>query len=381
MKRICLVTGSRAEYGIMKGLMTKLDQDPDIALDIIATAMHMEEAYGLTYQVIEADGFKISRKIPLGLKDSSKAVAVAAISRLQLALAECFEETTYDLIVILGDRYEMLAVVNTALLYNIPVCHLHGGEKTLGNFDEYIRHAITKMSHLHLTATEAYRQRVIQMGEAPERVINTGALGVENALNFPRLSVKELEEQLQIPLADYYVVLFHPVTLDEEAAASKQITTLLGALDQLDQSLIFIGANSDTGSDAIMANIQEFVANSDRRHLFTSLTTQQYQSLVAHSKGLIGNSSSGLIEVPSLKRPTLNIGDRQKGRLHGPSVLDVPVDQAAILSGIEAMADLSDFSNPYFQPQASQKAYSAIKEALDKGLTTAKDFYDIKGEA
>ena len=300
---------------------------------------------------------------------------------MQLALAECFEETTYDLIVILGDRYEMLAVVNTALLYNIPVCHLHGGEKTLGNFDEYIRHAITKMSHLHLTATEAYRQRVIQMGEAPERVINTGALGVENALNLPRLSVKELKEQLQIPLADYYVVLFHPVTLDEEAAASKQITTLLGALDQLDQSLIFIGANSDTGSDAIMANIQEFVANSDRRHLFTSLTTQQYQSLVAHSKGLIGNSSSGLIEVPSLKRPTLNIGDRQKGRLHGPSVLDVPVNQAAILSGIEAMADLSDFSNPYFQPQASQKAYSAIKEALDKGLTTAKDFYDIKGEA
>ncbi len=381
MKRICLVTGSRAEYGIMKGLMDKLDQDPDIALDIVATAMHMEEAYGLTYKVIEADGFKLSRKIPLGLKDSSQAVAVAAISRLQLALAECFEETAYDLVIILGDRYEMLAVVNTALLYNVPVCHLHGGEKTLGNFDEYIRHAITKMSHLHLTATEAYRQRVIQMGEAPERVVNTGALGVENALSLPRLTVEELEEQLHIPLTDYYVVLFHPVTLDGEAAATQQIITLLGALAQLNQTIVFIGANSDTGSDAIMAKIREFVADSEHRHLFASLTTQQYQSLVAHSKGLIGNSSSGLIEVPSLKRPTLNIGDRQKGRLHGPSVLDVPVDEVAILRGIAAMAELRDFSNPYFQPQASQKAYAAIKDALNNGLTTAKDFYDIKGEA
>ncbi|KXT76172.1 UDP-N-acetylglucosamine 2-epimerase [Streptococcus sp. DD12] len=362
--------------------MAKLDQDPQIQLDIVATAMHMEEIYGLTYRVIEADGFKLTKKIPLGLTNTSKAVAVAAISRLQLALSELFESVTYDLIIILGDRYEMLAVANTALLYNVPVCHLHGGEKTLGNFDEYIRHAITKMSHLHLTATEDYRKRVIQMGEAPERVINTGALGVENALNLPRLSLASLEEGLDIPLKDYYVVLFHPVTLDGETAAAQQIATLLKALQGIDQSLVFIGANSDTGSDVIMAQIREFVAaaTATGRYLFSSLTTQEYQSLVAHSKGLIGNSSSGLIEVPSLNRPTLNIGDRQKGRLHGPSVLDVPVDEQAISQGIAAMAEVTDFSNPYFQPQASQKAYLAIKEALKEGLTTAKDFYDIKGE-
>ncbi|MGT2829355.1 UDP-N-acetylglucosamine 2-epimerase [Streptococcus hillyeri] len=381
MYNICLITGSRAEYGIMKPLIEKLWNDPECQLDIVATAMHMEEKYGMTYRVIENDGYVIAKKIFLDLKDTSKQTVTTAISTLQVALSSYFSENSYDLIVILGDRYEMLAVANVALIYNIPVCHLHGGEKTLGNFDEYIRHAITKMSHLHLASTEDYRQRIIQLGESPDKVINTGSLGVENALKLPKLHKGELEEQLGQALPnDYYVVLFHPVTLDDEQDAEAQIIALLSALEIFKESYIFIGSNSDTGSDLIMAQINRFLKKHKGSSLYRSLTTQQYHSLIRHSKGLIGNSSSGLIEVPSLEKPTLNIGDRQKGRLHGPSVIDVPVEQDAILKGLQQLNTIKIFWNPYEKENSSQLAYKAIKKALIDGITTAKDFYDVKGE-
>ena len=379
MYRICLVTGSRAEYGIMKPLIERLVDDLEIRLDIIATAMHMEEKYGFTYQVIEEDGYSIFRKIPISLEDTSKKTVVHSISALQLALINLFEEVVYDLIIILGDRYEMLAVANVALIYNIPVCHLHGGEKTLGNFDEYIRHAITKMSHLHLAATDEYKNRILQMGEEPERVVNTGALGVENVLKIPKLSKDDLSNQLTISLPDsYYVILFHPVTLDEEQSALVQVKELLAALDQISVPCIFIGSNSDTGSDLIMSAIEDYVAIHKNCHLFKSLTTQQYHSLILYSKGLVGNSSSGLIEVPSLKRPTLNIGNRQKGRLHGGSVIDVSCEQTEIFKGLKRLDSIKDFSNPYEQEDSSLKAYCKIKEFLHDGTTTLKDFQDIR---
>ena len=362
----------------MKGLIDRLEKDPEVDLDIVATAMHMEEKYGFTYQVIEADGHKLAAKIPLNLKDTSKITVTHAISHLQNELATFFENKNFDLIIILGDRYEMLAVANVALIYNIPICHLHGGEKTLGNFDEYIRHALTKMSHLHLASTEEYRKRIIQLGEHPSTVINTGSLGVENALSIPRLKLEQLEERLGVSLNDYYVVLFHPVTLDAEQDAVSQIATVLEALDRHDKEYIFIGSNSDTGSDLIMQRVKEFVEAKNNRHLFASLTTQEYHSLVSYSMGLIGNSSSGLIEVPSLNRPTLNIGDRQKGRLHGPSVIDVPVELEAIDSAINALSTVSDFSNPYMKAHASLTAYESIKTALKAGISTAKDFYDLE---
>lgn len=379
MYKICVVTGSRAEYGIMKPLLTLLKQDSEVQLDIVATAMHMEEKYGYTYQVIESDGFTIGQKIPLDLKDTEKETVVKAISKLQIALSDYLSQRTYDLIIILGDRYEMLAVSNVALIYNIPVCHLHGGEKTLGNFDEYIRHAITKMSHLHLVSTEDYRQRVIQLGEAPKRVVHTGTIGVQNALSLPKLDRKDLANRLQIELPEaYYVVLFHPVTLETDGDSAYQIQELLGALEVKNVPCVFIGSNSDTGSDTIMSAIKEYVSSHDENYLFTSLTTQEYHSLVRCSKGLVGNSSSGLIEVPSLNVPTLNIGNRQKGRLMGASVVNVTTQKDTILKGLDALERVTDFTNPYWKEKAAETAYQTIKQFLQAGIDTTKDFYDME---
>lgn len=381
MKKICLVTGSRAEYGIMKQLIKKLFDDKEISLDIIATAMHMEDKYGKTYRQIESDGFPIAYKIPLNISDTQKATVSKSMARLQQALTDIFQENEYDLVVILGDRYEMLPVVNVALIYNVPVCHLHGGETSLGNFDEYIRHAITKMSHLHLVSTEIYRDRVIQMGEQPKFVVNTGSLGVENALSIPSLSKEELEKQLDIQLdKSYLVVLYHPVTFEEGITSKEQILTVLEALHNFGNQCIFLGPNSDTGSDEISIVIQDYLTNHKNCHYFVSLSTQQYHSLIRHSIGLVGNSSSGIIEVPSLKKPTLNIGDRQKGRLSGISVLNVSVDSDEIYFGLEMMSKVSDFFNPYYQPNASLKAYNAIKTYLNKNYSISQPFYDLTTE-
>lgn len=379
MKKICLVTGSRAEYGILRPLIQRLVDDSTIQLDIVATAMHMEEKYGKTYRQIEQDGFTLTKTIPLHLVDTEKKTVVRAISHLQEELANFFEDHSYDLILILGDRYEMLAVANVALIYNIPICHLHGGEKTLGNFDEYIRHALTKMSHLHLVATEEYRKRVVQLGEHPDRVIHTGSLGVENALSLPSLSRSDLEESLGRSLEeDYYVVLFHPVTLEGDQDLLDQIRALLAALEKWGASYVFIGSNSDTGSDRIMQEVSQFVVNYPKASSYSSLSTQEYHSLIRHSCGLIGNSSSGLIEVPSLGKPTLDIGDRQKGRLAGPSVVHVLPQEEAIVAGLERLRSVTDFTNPYWKENATETAYQAIIRYLNRS-TVAKDFYDIEG--
>lgn len=365
MKKICVVTGSRAEYGIMRSLLKKLDAQANIQLEVIATAMHLEEKYGYTYKVIEADGFKLI-KVPLDLKDTSKETIVKSMSLLTGRLGDIFSRNSYDLIIILGDRYEMLPVANVALIYNIPVCHIHGGEKTLGNFDESIRHAITKMSHLHLVASDEFRKRVLQLGEQEEKVHTIGALGVENVLAQTFLTRAELEQTLQIALEkDYYVVLFHPVTL-EDGHVEEQVQQLLKALDKVKQQCIFIGSNSDTGSDSIHDLIREYLHQHPNCHQFTSLTTQGYHSLIKHSKGLIGNSSSGLIEVPSLKVATLNIGNRQLGRLRGKSVIDVRPNMEDILIGLEQMKAVEDYSNPYEQDHSSDKAVAIILDYLEK---------------
>ena len=257
MKNVCVVTGSRAEYGIMRALLLKLNKEQNIKLDVVVTAMHLEEKYGNTYRHIEEDGLNIIKKIPLNLENTSKKCVSRSLAILTKGLSELFEEVKYDLIIILGDRYEMLPVVNVALIYNIPVCHLHGGEKTLGNFDESIRHAITKMSHLHLVASEEFKKRVIQLGEEEHNVHNIGAMGVENVIKQDFLTRKELEEVLGIKLEEYYVVLFHPVTL-EDGGAVKQIQTLLEVLSEQTKQVVFIGSNSDTDSDKIMSAIEEY---------------------------------------------------------------------------------------------------------------------------
>ena len=377
MKNVCAVTGSRAEYGIMRALLLKLNKEQNIKLDVVVTAMHLEEKYGNTYRQIEEDGLNIIKKIPLNLENTSKKCVSRSLAILTKGLSELFEEVKYDLIIILGDRYEMLPVVNVALIYNIPVCHLHGGEKTLGNFDESIRHAITKMSHLHLVASEEFKNRVIQLGEEEHNVHNIGAMGVENVMRQDFLTEKELEETLGIELKEeYYVVLFHPVTL-EDGGALKQIQILLEVLSEQNKQVIFIGSNSDTDSDKIMNEIEKYTMKNNNSKMFISLKPREYHSLVKHSKGLVGNSSSGLIEIPSLKVPTLNIGNRQLGRLRGPSVVDVDTTKESIQKGLKELSKIRDFYNPYEQENSIEKAKEAILDYLSKDRSIIKEFNDM----
>ena len=377
MKNLCVVTGSRAEYGIMKSLLIQLNKEKHITLDVVVTAMHLEEKYGYTYKQIEEDGLNIVKKIPLKLIDTSRECISNSLAILTEELSKLFEEKTYDLIIILGDRYEMLPVANVALIYNIPICHLHGGEKTLGNFDESIRHAITKMSHLHLVASEEFKKRVIQLGEQENTVYNIGAMGVENVLKQKFLTKEELEKKLFIKLeSDYYVVLFHPVTL--EGGVVKQIRILLSVLEKQNKQIIFIGSNSDTGSDKIMREIEKYRKQNKSSKIFTSLKPVEYHSLVKYSKGLLGNSSSGLIEIPSLKVPTLNIGNRQLGRLRGPSVIDVEITEESIKEGIKKLAQVKNFYNPYEKEHSISTAKEQILNYLKKEKNLVKNFNDLK---
>lgn len=380
MKKIALITGSRADYGIMKHLIRKLYDDPEIDLKIIATAMHMEKKYGYTYKQIENDGFNIFKKITLNMTNSTDNQIIHEIADLSIALSEIYESEKFDLTLILGDRYEMLAAANTSVIYTVPICHLHGGEKTLGNYDEFIRNAITKMSHLHLTSTESYRKRVIQMGELPQWVVDTGSLGVENVLNEKQVTFEKLQQSVSLTnfqKKNYFVCLFHPTTLESPDENKKVISNLLQLMSKY--NCVFIGSNSDTGSDTIMNDIKIDVKSNSRHVLFDSLSTESFHCLVRNSNGLVGNSSSGIIEVPSLKVPTLNIGNRQSGRERGNSVIDVDgLNEYTLRNALNSMNEIRNFSNPYYKKDSANIAYKAIKKFLSNFKNIEKDFFDIK---
>ncbi|WP_250204919.1 UDP-N-acetylglucosamine 2-epimerase [Escherichia coli] len=321
-RKLLYVTGSRAEYGIMKRLLKSLKDDPDIDLSIIATGMHCDSEYGYTYKTIENDGFLIEKLIDLQLKNKTNADVLKTMSICQQAFGEHFQEKKYDAVIILGDRYEIFSVAVAASMHNLPIIHLHGGEKTLGNYDEFIRHSITKMSRLHLVSTDEYRKRVIQLGEDPNCVFNVGALGAENSLQLELPSKKELENKYGGLNRKYFVVVFHPETLST-LPVREQYLELLEALASFSEEYdyIFIGSNADTGSEQIREMTLDFCRVYGCRYMI-SVRPEEYLALIKYSYGLIGNSSSGLIEVPSLKVPTINIGDRQKGRVRGDSVID-----------------------------------------------------------
>ena len=324
-RKICVVTGSRAEYGILRGLMKAIKEDPELRLLIIATNQHLSRLQGETYKEIEHDGFTIDYKVYMADDDApdNANTTAKAISRGVAGFADAFDALKPDLLLILGDRYEMLAVASTALIYKIPIAHLHGGEITEGAFDDAIRHAITKMSHLHFTSTEAYRKRVIQLGEQPERVFNVGALGVENVMKNDFMSKVELEAEIKFKLTDKcFLCTYHPVTLSNMSSETK-VLNLLEALDSYkDYHIIFTYSNSDTNSQIIIKRIQEYVDKNKGRCMFIpSLGQKRYFSALKYMTAVIGNSSSGIIEVPSFGIPTLDIGDRQKGRIAADSVI------------------------------------------------------------
>ena len=383
MRKICVVTGSRAEYGILKGLMKAILNDSDLTLQVIATNQHLSKLQGETYQEIERDGFSIDYKVYMADDDAlDNANSTAkSISRGVAGFADAFDALKPNMLLILGDRYEMLAVASTALIYKIPIAHLHGGEITEGAFDDAIRHAITKMSHLHFTSTEDYRQRVIQLGEQPDRVFNVGALGVENVMKTDFMTKEEIEQSLNFQLTDKCMLCtYHPVTLSDMSSEA-QIMNLLKALDEYkDYHIIFTYSNSDTNSQIIIKRIQEYVDQNPGRCMFIpSLGQRRYFSVLKYVKAVIGNSSSGIIEVPSFGIPTLDIGERQKGRMAANSVIHCGYSTDEIKEGLKKIMAYQSktIENPYYKEGTCDAILRVIKTyPLDTIIK--KHFFDIR---
>ena len=382
MRKICVVTGSRAEYGILRGLMLAIKNDPELMLQIIATNQHLSKLQGETYQEIERDGFVIDYKVYMAddeAPDNANTTA-KAISRGVSGFADAFDALQPDLLLILGDRYEMLALASTALVYKIPIAHLHGGEITEGAFDDAIRHAITKMSHLHFTSTEAYRRRVIQLGEQPESVFNVGALGVENVMKTKFMSKDEIEQSLGFQMTDKcFLCTYHPVTLSN-MSSEEQVLNLLRALDDYnDYHIIFTYSNSDTNSQIIIKRIQEYVDKNQSRCMFIpSLGQRRYFSALRYMNAVIGNSSSGIIEVPSFGIPTLDIGDRQKGRIAADSVIHCGYSTEEIQDGLKEVVAYQSkiIDNPYYKEGTCETILKIIKTYPLENLVQ-KHFYDL----
>jgi GDP/UDP-N,N'-diacetylbacillosamine 2-epimerase (hydrolysing) len=384
-RKICVVTGSRAEYGLLRWVMQGIMEDSELALQIIATGMHLSPEFGLTYREIEKDGFQISRKVEM-LTSSDTTVGVAKSMGLGLiGFADALADLKPNLLVVLGDRFEIFAAVSAALVARIPVAHLHGGETTEGAFDEALRHSITKMSHLHFVATEKYRQRVIQLGEQPDRVFLVGGLGIDNIKRLKLMNRVELEESLDFKLGKKNLLIcFHPTTLENQSAA-EQLSELLAALEQLGEEthLLFTMPNADNGGRELIGMIESFVAKRTNARAYTSLGQLRFLSAVKIVDGVIGNSSSGLIEAPSLATGAINIGDRQRGRLRAQSVIDCAPQSHAIFHAIGKLysADfqqtLQTVVNPYGNGGASTSIVQTLRHQNINDILK-KSFYDIE---
>jgi len=384
MRKICVITGSRAEYGLLSGLMKAIHEDADLQLQVIATNMHLSPEFGLTYRDIEKDGFKIDKKVEMLLSSDTPNATAKSVGLGAIGFADAYEDLRPDMIVVLGDRYEILSAVSTALFYKIPIVHLHGGEITEGAYDDCIRHAITKMSHLHFTSTEEYRSRVIQLGEQPERVFNVGAIGIENIKNVPLMSKDELEKSLGFTIGDKcLLVTYHPVTL-ENSSAEEQSKNLLAALDTLkDYRIIFTMPNSDTNGRIIMQEIEKYVEkNRERAVAFKSLGLKRYLSALKYVTAVVGNSSSGIIEVPSFGIPTLDIGERQKGRIAAESVVHCGTSVDEIIQGLQEVLSYEQkilsfkCNNPYEKNNTIHHILETIKDySLDNLIH--KSFYNL----
>ena len=381
-RKVCIITGTRAEYGLLRWVMQGVKETPELTLQVIATGMHLSPEFGLTYREIEQDGFRIDRKVEM-LTSSDTPVGIAKSMGLGLiSFADALNELSPDLIVVLGDRFESFAAVATALVARIPVAHLHGGEITEGAFDEALRHSITKMSHLHFVAAEEYRQRVIQLGEQPDRVFLVGGLGVDAIKRTVLMDRQALEASLDFSLGTKnLLVTFHPVTLEAENSA-QQMKELLAALGQLkDTHLIFTMPNADTGNHELVRLIEDFVAIHQNSRAYGSLGQLRYLSCLQEVDGVVGNSSSGLAEAPSLGVGTVNIGDRQRGRLKAKSVIDCQPQRQAIHDAIMTLyspgfrQSLLAMVNPYGDGGASRKIVRVLQDHPLDGILK-KPFHD-----
>ena len=384
MRKICIATGTRADWGLLSGIAKALNARNDVKLQIVATNMHLSERYGFTFREIEHDGLHIDYRVPMPADTDTPHDTVAAMSVCMRGFADAFEALRPDLLLILGDRYEMLAVASAAMIFRIPIAHIAGGTISEGAYDDSIRHSITKMSHLHLTETEECRRRVIQLGEAPERVFNTGAIGIYNILHTHFLSREELETELATPIPEKSLfVTFHPATLDV-VPQNEQCANLLAALEnRSDYKVFFSYPNNDTAGRIIIDMIEDYVRqNPERAYVRPSYGQLRYFSLMRFMKAAVGNSSSGIVEVPSLHIPTLNIGIRQNGRRRAASVVDCGVTLDEISRGLHRVlgADMQQLArtvqNPYEQPDTLQRIVDVVCNTPLEGITV-KRFHDL----
>ena len=385
MKRICIIKGTRAEYGLLKPVIERINKDKELELYLIATGAHLSPEFGLTYKEIEDDGYIINKKIEMLLSADTPNSIVKSMGVEMIGLADALEDACPDMVVILGDRYEMLAAASATMIHRIPIAHIHGGEATEGAIDDAIRHAITKMSYLHFASTEVYRNRIIQLGEEPERAFNVGALGVENIKTVKLLDKETLEKSIDFKFGENTImVTYHPVTLEKESSA-EQFGNLLHVLaKKIGWNIIFTKANSDTDGRIINQMIDRFVAeHKDRCIAYTSLGRVRYLSVLKYCSVVIGNSSSGIIEVPSFHIPTVNIGDRQKGRVASGSVIHCGTSVESIDDALDkAMQDdfrkrIKSERNPYESKNTSSEIVRVIKYFLQNGIDMKKKFYDL----
>ena len=378
---VAFATGSRADYGIMKNFLKLLDQDSEIELKILTTGALLDDEYGHQVDLIYQDGFHVDIEVKTNIDTRSDVSIIHMMSEIQENFADYFAQTKLDLLMILGDRYEMLSVAIAAAMQKIPILHIHGGEATFANYDEFIRHSITKMSLYHYTATDEYRKRVIQLGEQPERVFYLGALGAENCLEIDLKNVPDCVTNLQD--RQYFVVLFHPETLTTENPLV-QIEQVLAAVEEhRGYQYVFLGTNADTHSDIIRKRVKEFVESKKNAVYFENLHTDAYHYLLKHSIALVGNSSSGIIEAPSLGIYTINIGNRQDGRVRGNSVIDVPCKQKDISDALDKVLEVYATIkpvNPYYKEHTAENYYKKTKQLLEKlqdDIKEPKRFYDL----
>lgn len=375
-RKLCVITGTRAEYGLLSNLMRLIQQNNEFELQIIATGMHLSPEFGLTYKQIEVDGFHINEKVEVLLSADTSTAVVKSMGLATISFADAYARLNPDLLIILGDRFEMLAAAQTALILQIPIAHIHGGECTFGAYDDAIRHSITKMATWHFTSTEGHQKRVIQLGEHPERVFNVGAIGIDDTLQLNLMNRDTLYKELAIiDSKPFFLITYHPETNGEFGGVEPLLQVL--AEYQTDYHLIFTKSNADNGGREINERIQQFVnENPQTARLYDSLGQIRYLSAVKEAALVIGNSSSGLIEVPYLQTPTINCGDRQKGRERPSSVIDCELTVDSIKSAIEhgLTADIK-YEKIFGEGQTAEKIYEQLK-AIPQ-YKVQKGFYDL----
>lgn len=379
-----MVTGTRAEFGLLRFVMRALQVEPDVDLQIVVTGMHLSPEFGLTYREIEEAGFTIRSKVEMLLDADTASAVTKSVGVGLICFSDAYAEIAPDLVLLLGDRFEIFSAAAAAMFARIPIAHIHGGETTEGAFDEAIRHSVTKMSHLHFVATTAYRNRVIQLGESPQRVFMVGGLGVDAICQADLLNREDLERSLNFKLGDRnLLVTFHPVTLESDQDSVDQMTELLAALGELEgTNLIFTMPNADTGGRELASMVSAFVAGREDARVFASLGQKRYLSCMKLMDAVVGNSSSGLTEAPSFGVPTVNIGDRQRGRLKASSVIDCAPRRSAILQAIETVYQPGfrkvsrTTINPYGDGGASGRIAKVLREYPLTGILK-KSFYDL----